>query len=215
MPTSARPSPNKKRKTTHPPKGLFRTGRSVWNATDDWDELVAASSLSTSSISTRPPRLRGLQTLSRAAEGVAVRHFRMLWMDGKGGGHDGGDGGGSGIGRGRGEESEDGESGDECVKRGKKRKVADKGSRRGKVEKRDVVDVNAKGWWELQWPHVPDHLKCSLRDGVMRMHGGWLSMDVIRKVGPHPCRHLLPSTDALSIISTCHFGRSQSLLSVH
>lgn len=65
------------------PAKRARTNRSVWNAADDWDELVAASTLSTASVSTRPPRPRGLQTLALCAEHAAVRNFRRLYEEGK------------------------------------------------------------------------------------------------------------------------------------
>ena len=71
-PATARPAKRKKAKTA-------ATGRSVWNSTDDWDQLVADSQLSTSSISRRRPRPRGLQTLVRCASEAAVRGFKRLW----------------------------------------------------------------------------------------------------------------------------------------
>ncbi|RXK40054.1 hypothetical protein M231_02694 [Tremella mesenterica] len=53
--------------------------KSVWNSTDDWTTLVADSSLSTSSISTRRPRPRGLQTLVICCQEAAIRSFKILW----------------------------------------------------------------------------------------------------------------------------------------
>lgn len=172
MPSST-PSPAKRRKLAHP-KGLFRTGRSVWNSTDDWDELVATSSLSTSSVSTRPPRPRALPSLAKSAEDVAVRHFRMLWADGK--------------------SSEPAEL-DPEDERGGKRKKTGKGTARERKERNERQEENQKGWWELQWPHVPDHLKARVTDGIMRMHGGWLSLDVIRKVRSRTDSILLAAPD--------------------
>ena len=57
------------------------TSRSVWNSRDDWDQLVADSQLSTSSISLRRPRPRGMQTLVRCATESAARGFRRMWED--------------------------------------------------------------------------------------------------------------------------------------
>lgn len=57
--------------------------RTIWNSRDDWDELVATSSLSTASVSTRRPLPRGLVSLSKAAEDVAVRYFKMLYEAGQ------------------------------------------------------------------------------------------------------------------------------------
>jgi len=58
-----------------------RRPTSIWNGPDDWPQLVADSSLSTSSISTRAPRPRGLHTLSRCATDAAARDFKTLWED--------------------------------------------------------------------------------------------------------------------------------------
>jgi hypothetical protein len=65
------------------PAKRAKTNRSVWNAANDWDELVAASTLSTASVSTRPARPRGLQSLAVCAEHAAVRSFKRLYEEGK------------------------------------------------------------------------------------------------------------------------------------
>lgn len=65
------------------PAKRARTNRSVFNSTDHWDELVTSSQLSTASVSTRPARPRGLQTLAVCAEHAAVRNFKRLYEEGK------------------------------------------------------------------------------------------------------------------------------------
>ena len=155
-------SSNSRRAGPYGGSSKVRARRSIWNAPDDWDELVAASNLSTSSVSTRRPPLREVPSLAKAAEDVAVRAFRLLWADGK--------------------------TPAEAVNP-ESRTGAGKGKRKVSGERdasRDEGQMQ-KGWWELQWPHVPDHLKAHVRDGVIRMHGGALSMDVIRKVSLPPC----------------------------
>lgn len=72
-------TPAKKRRTT----GGYR---SLFAGPDDWDKLVADSSLSTSSVSIRRPRPNGLQSLTRCSQLAASRHFKQLWEDGNGGG---------------------------------------------------------------------------------------------------------------------------------
>lgn len=57
----------------------LRTERSVWNGADDWNKLVADSTLSTSSVSTRRPHPRGLPTLARCASDAAARGFETIW----------------------------------------------------------------------------------------------------------------------------------------
>ncbi|OCF45999.1 hypothetical protein I317_00087 [Kwoniella heveanensis CBS 569] len=64
--------------------------RSIWNSKDDWETLVSESSLSTSSISLRPPRLAAsgtndarigssVPTLARYCTRCIARHFKGLW----------------------------------------------------------------------------------------------------------------------------------------
>ncbi|WVQ85049.1 hypothetical protein IAT38_007213 [Cryptococcus sp. DSM 104549] len=77
------PSPSKRAKTNHPTRRKTKGERSIWNSVDDWDTLVADSSLSTSSVSRRRPRPRGLHTLVRCAADAAARGFRMLWDQGE------------------------------------------------------------------------------------------------------------------------------------
>ncbi|WVQ96485.1 hypothetical protein IAU59_003590 [Kwoniella sp. CBS 9459] len=59
------------------------TNRSIWNSTDDWETLVSNSTLSTSSISLRPPRFGGggigLPSLTRCCTRCIARHFKGLW----------------------------------------------------------------------------------------------------------------------------------------
>ena len=55
--------------------------RSVWNSKDDWDKLVADSSLSTASISSRRPIHSGHHPLSYYAAEVAARAFKFLWEE--------------------------------------------------------------------------------------------------------------------------------------
>ncbi|WVF68969.1 hypothetical protein IAT40_003743 [Kwoniella sp. CBS 6097] len=64
--------------------------KSIWNSKDDWETLVSESSLSTSSISLRPPRLHGtgngakLPSLARCCTRCIARHFKGLWeLDGQ------------------------------------------------------------------------------------------------------------------------------------
>lgn len=116
--------------STRPTKRA-RTHRSVFNSTDDWDELVAASTLSTASVSSRPARPRGLQTLAICAEHAAVRNFKRLYEEGK---------------------------------------------------IRSPSGAVGKGWWEVEWELVPDHLKAKVRDGVFRRYGSVLKLDMIRDV---------------------------------
>lgn len=56
-----------------------RPDRSVWNKADDWDKLVADSTLSTSSVSGRRPYPRGLPSLARCASDAAARGFEAIW----------------------------------------------------------------------------------------------------------------------------------------
>jgi hypothetical protein len=58
-----------------------RKAQSIWNTPDDWPQLISDSSLSTSSISTRLPRPRGLQSLVKCASDAASRGFKILWED--------------------------------------------------------------------------------------------------------------------------------------
>ena len=60
-----------------------KTERTVWNTPDDWETLLAESTLSTSSISTRRPRLRGLPTLAKCCQESAARSFKRLWEAGQ------------------------------------------------------------------------------------------------------------------------------------
>ncbi|WWC62760.1 uncharacterized protein I303_105357 [Kwoniella dejecticola CBS 10117] len=80
-PTSSKSSPRKKQKpsNTSKAKRLIKVQRSVWNSKDDWDQLVSDSALSTSSVSTRSPRLRGLPTLVKCAVNSISRGFKRLW----------------------------------------------------------------------------------------------------------------------------------------
>ena len=73
---------NTKKGKTTPKKRCVRAERSVWNSKDDWETLVADSALSTSSVSTRPPRPRGLHSLVKCASDAAARGFKRLWEDG-------------------------------------------------------------------------------------------------------------------------------------
>lgn len=57
--------------------------KSIWNTADDWDQLVADSALSTSSISSRPPALRGRLSLTRCCAESAGRGFKALWEYGQ------------------------------------------------------------------------------------------------------------------------------------
>ena len=60
-----------------------KTERSIWNNQDDWDQLVEDSALSTSSISTRRPVIRGMQSLTRSCAESAGRGFKALWEYGQ------------------------------------------------------------------------------------------------------------------------------------
>jgi hypothetical protein len=60
-----------------------KTQRSIWNYQDDWDQLVQDSALSTSSISTRRPVVRGMQSLTRCCAESAGRGFKALWEYGQ------------------------------------------------------------------------------------------------------------------------------------
>lgn len=113
------------------PSKRARTSRSVWNSTDDWEELVAASTLSTASVSSRPARPRGLQSLATCAEISAWRNFKRLYEEGK---------------------------------------VRSQGGEVG------------RGWWEVEWEYVPDHLKARVRAGVYKRWGGVLKLDVMKDV---------------------------------
>lgn len=75
-------SPAKKAKPS-PKKRSVKVERSIWNAKDDWDTLVAESSLSTSSVSARPSRPRGLHSLVKCASDAAARGFKLLWEEGQ------------------------------------------------------------------------------------------------------------------------------------
>ncbi|WWC88536.1 uncharacterized protein L201_003447 [Kwoniella dendrophila CBS 6074] len=79
---------NKKAKVSSRKKSKpsIRSQRSIWNSKDDWDTLVAESSLSTSSISTRQPRFRGLPTLVECTTKSISRSFKRLWESGVGDG---------------------------------------------------------------------------------------------------------------------------------
>jgi len=85
MPTRTAPAKRKAAAPARAPKRkkakITAAGRSVWNSTDDWDQLVADSQLSTSSISRRRPRPRGLQSLVKCASEAAVRGFKRLWEE--------------------------------------------------------------------------------------------------------------------------------------
>ncbi|UOH80762.1 hypothetical protein LQV05_003419 [Cryptococcus neoformans] len=52
---------------------------SVWTHKDDWSTLLSDSSLSTSSISIRPPRFRTFPTLTRCASDAVVKGFPSFW----------------------------------------------------------------------------------------------------------------------------------------
>lgn len=52
---------------------------SVWTHKDDWSTLLSDSSLSTSSISVRPPRFRTFPTLTRCASDAVVKGFPSFW----------------------------------------------------------------------------------------------------------------------------------------
>ncbi|CAD6566349.1 MAG: hypothetical protein TREMPRED_002493 [Tremellales sp. Tagirdzhanova-0007] len=73
---------NTKKGKLNPKKRFGRAERSIWNSKDDWETLVADSALSTSSVSTRPPRPRGLHSLVKCASDAAARNFKRLWNDG-------------------------------------------------------------------------------------------------------------------------------------
>nr|XP_031864346.1 uncharacterized protein CI109_000259 [Kwoniella shandongensis]KAA5531418.1 hypothetical protein CI109_000259 [Kwoniella shandongensis] len=77
-PITSSPSPSKKPKTNR-----YKTSRSIWTSTEDWDTLVTESALSTSSISTRAPRPRGLHSLVKCATDAAGRGFKRLWEQGE------------------------------------------------------------------------------------------------------------------------------------
>ena len=81
MPPNATAGPSKRGQATpnRPAKRSRRNERSVWNSTDDWDELVQASTLSTSSISARRPRPYGLVSLKQASVQAAVRSFKRIF----------------------------------------------------------------------------------------------------------------------------------------
>ncbi|WVW84841.1 hypothetical protein I302_106876 [Kwoniella bestiolae CBS 10118] len=76
--SSTRSTPTKRpRLSTR--KTKTKVARSIWNSKDDWDTLVSESQLSTSSISTRPPRLRELPTLVKCCNESMARGFKRLW----------------------------------------------------------------------------------------------------------------------------------------
>ncbi|OWZ78214.1 hypothetical protein C365_03007 [Cryptococcus neoformans Bt85] len=52
---------------------------SVWTHKDDWSTLLSDSSLSTSSISIRPPRFRTFPTLTRCASDAVAKGFPSFW----------------------------------------------------------------------------------------------------------------------------------------
>ncbi|ORX37262.1 hypothetical protein BD324DRAFT_650867 [Kockovaella imperatae] len=77
--------PSSKRPTTSPSsksdaKRRKVTNRSVWNTEDDWEQIIADSSLSTASVSSRRAPQKGLQSLSDHAARVASRAFKYLWQ---------------------------------------------------------------------------------------------------------------------------------------
>ncbi|ORY30530.1 hypothetical protein BCR39DRAFT_528583 [Naematelia encephala] len=74
---TSKASPAKRSKQKH-----GKVGSSVWNTPDDWDALVAASSLSTSSVSVRRPRPRGLNSLVKCCTEASARGFKRLWDTG-------------------------------------------------------------------------------------------------------------------------------------
>ncbi|ODO10010.1 hypothetical protein I350_02234 [Cryptococcus amylolentus CBS 6273] len=82
-PASSLSGPNKRPKPTT--KRKQRTDKSVWNSKDDWDTLVAESSLSTSSVSLRKPRFRSFPSLTKASVDAIVRGFKAFYGDGQAG----------------------------------------------------------------------------------------------------------------------------------
>ncbi|ODO05171.1 hypothetical protein L198_01859 [Cryptococcus wingfieldii CBS 7118] len=82
-PASSLSGPNKRPKPTT--KRKQRTDKSVWNSKDDWDTLVAESSLSTSSVSLRKPRFRSFPSLTNISVDVIVRSFKAFYGDGQAG----------------------------------------------------------------------------------------------------------------------------------
>lgn len=78
--SSSKSTPTSKKRKVG--KGSSVKGKSVWNSTDDWDEMVETASLSTASIATRRPRPRGLKSLSACATDAAVRGFKWVWEEG-------------------------------------------------------------------------------------------------------------------------------------
>ncbi|WVR06479.1 hypothetical protein IAU60_003510 [Kwoniella sp. DSM 27419] len=80
-PSAAAPSPQKKARTASSKTKArsIRGQRSIWTSTDDWDTLLADSALSTSSVSLRPPRLRGLPSLIKCCTDAIARGFKRLW----------------------------------------------------------------------------------------------------------------------------------------
>ncbi|KAK4685197.1 hypothetical protein P7C73_g4959, partial [Tremellales sp. Uapishka_1] len=51
----------------------------IWSTPDDWEQMVADATLSTSSVSTRRPKPRGLHSLVKCCSDVASRFFKPLW----------------------------------------------------------------------------------------------------------------------------------------
>ncbi|TYJ58597.1 hypothetical protein B9479_000808 [Cryptococcus floricola] len=82
-PASSLSGPNKRPKPTT--KRKQRTDKSVWNSKDDWDTLVAESSLSTSSVSLRKPRFRSFPSLTKSSVDAIVRGFKVFYGDGQAG----------------------------------------------------------------------------------------------------------------------------------
>ncbi|KAK8858720.1 hypothetical protein IAR55_002949 [Kwoniella newhampshirensis] len=82
--TSPPPSSKKAKSSRSRKERSFRTTRSIWTSasSENWNTLVTESSLSTSSISTRPPRPRGIHALVRCATDAVGRGFKVLWEDG-------------------------------------------------------------------------------------------------------------------------------------
>ncbi|WVQ73244.1 hypothetical protein IAR50_002812 [Cryptococcus sp. DSM 104548] len=72
-----------KRQKVSTAKRRQRTDKSVWNSKDDWDTLVAESSLSTSSVSLRKPRFRSFPTLTKCSVDSIVRGFKAFYGDGQ------------------------------------------------------------------------------------------------------------------------------------
>ncbi|KAL7423048.1 hypothetical protein Q5752_002347 [Cryptotrichosporon argae] len=59
-------------------KSKVKPAHSIWDGADDWAQLVADSALSTSSVSVRAPRPRGVHTLARCAQDAAARSWRRM-----------------------------------------------------------------------------------------------------------------------------------------